>query len=265
MKRVISFLLTLAMVFSMLPVAAFATEQETIEAEEILSVQEEPVSSETEETVPAAPEETEATEPVPVQLQTLVETYQPASGDADNDALLEGYLYQSFYGGISLFGVAAYAQLDEYGQFIYSEMKSSIEAIAAGNRISSVITLDLTGMNFSGTSLEVLFEELHLDKVLDALLHDCPYELYWYDKTGVTRYSGSGYGIDDEVCLTEIVVTMPVTADLRGDGYTDEAPVVNVGGVNTSAAVAEARTIVEAAAGMPVYEKLDYFKDHTDF
>ena len=294
------------MVFSMLPVQAFATQQhedlpteglcehhtahtescgyaadqpcgyvcgecgaaeETQAAEETEAVLESEAAAETEAAeVPAAepeeflPEQTEAPAPQPVSVQ---EEYIPG-GDPEEAALaLEAYLQMAFYGrgSVSFFGTAAYDELNAYAQCLYNGLKTAVTKIASGERASTVITVNVSSMNTSASSLSQITPLFTVSTVLDALLHDCPYELYWYDKTSATSisYSGSSCG-NGMVSLSSITITMPVTQDLRGSGYTSSAPVADVSGVNAAAAAEAAQQIVNSCAGQSAYEKLNTFK-----
>ncbi|MCI7766790.1 MAG: hypothetical protein MSJ26_02255 [Oscillospiraceae bacterium] len=58
---------------------------------------------------------------------------------------------------------------------IYDLLLPEIKKIASGDRASSSITVSYTRENSSDTN--------SLSKVMAALRNDCPYELYWFDKT----------------------------------------------------------------------------------
>ena len=76
---------------------------------------------------------------------------------------------------------------------------------------------------------------VNVEKVLDALLADCPYEMYWYDKTqgfssllvGMT-YNGTYLRIadyDNAVCTFRFCVA----ADYSADGNIGKAEIVRSG------------------------------------
>ena len=258
MKRILSFLLSLAMIFSMLPVSAFAAEEQPEEttavteaAEETTAPAEETTAPAEETTAPAAPAAEEGSEPV--QEQTVeTGTYVPTVSLADSDTLLEGWLYKQFYGGISLYGVAAREQLTDAGKVLYDGLKAEIEKIAAGEETSAKVTAVVSSAG--ATSID----DFQVDVVLDALLHDCPYELYWYDKTDWTSY---GWSTLSDGTIYSIDFIMPVVEDLRGDGYSESSPVADVSGVNAANAAENAQAIVTKYAGLSTYEKLAGFKN----
>lgn len=91
---------------------------------------------------------------------------------------------------------------------VYAKLKENIEAIAMGNRQSTEMTYDfsefpdyITQFEYtaeelgipaivengaiSQTAMNAITEKLALksDEIIDALVADCPYDFYWYDKT----------------------------------------------------------------------------------
>lgn len=296
MKRLLALILSFAMLISAVPIAVFAQEQEDVLAavglcphhsehtdscgylqegscgyicEECVSVLTEETEENTEEedwqeiaSAQTVVEETVAEE-TSADILIAEETYCPGGEEGEEEILLEGYLYKSFYGdsGISLFGVAAYNALDANKQCLYNGMKSAIEDIAAGRRISSVISVDVSERNVSASSLDAAKAKFAAGVVLDALLHDCPYELYWYDKTSGTRISFSYFNSGGKYTITNITLTLPVVKDLRGFGYQDTYPIVDLSGVKAAQAAEAAQKIVASAKGKTAYEKLKLFHD----
>ena len=253
MRRVISFLLCFAMIFSMLPVGALASETQP---EETVAVTE-PVEESTAaaEALPETEPETEVMasgeeeEPETVHSGVLM----PGDGSADNDVLLEGWLYQQFYGKVSTFGVAASRQLNSYGKVLYDGLKKCAAAVASGEETSTVFEVVVEKAGSKDIN------DFQLSQVIDALLHDCPYELYWYDKTSGTSYGWSNYG---DGTIYSITLRMPVVEDLQGSGYDINEPVADVSlAVEAAQAVQTAHAIAEKYAGQSTYEKLVAFRD----
>ena len=99
---------------------------------------------------------------------------------------------------------------------------------------------------------------------VDCLMHDCPYELYWYDKT-----SGCGYQIERYNYTPEWFQLASGGVELSFAVARDYAPGGAAGGylLNTrktgaaSRAAASARQVVEACAGMGDYERLLAYRD----
>lgn len=128
----------------------------------------------------------------------------------DNDELFSGYVQQRFdreiYGDISLFGLNAGDRLtpNSIDKTVYEKLKEEIRKVADGERDSLIFTIDtgleslnwsidelgLSGKEYTQMELQQailnklkLPETFDFNKVFYCLLTDCPYELYWFDKT----------------------------------------------------------------------------------
>ncbi|MBQ1820280.1 MAG: hypothetical protein II117_01625 [Clostridia bacterium] len=135
--------------------------------------------------------------------------------------------------------------------YIEQEFKKQIKQIASGNRTSSVLTI-----TFPDNTCYIY--DISGEKIFKALLLDCPYELYWFDKT---------VGVDpDPVCypssyyVMELIWSFTVAKDYRESG--------NVYTVNSSKvtaakkAVENANKIVTKYAAKNDYDKLlGYFNE----
>lgn len=146
-----------------------------------------------------------------------IETY--VNGDIpDNDELFSGYVEQVFGNGegVSLYGSKAGDGLNASAKHMYDLLKADIAKVAEGKLSSSVFTYTTEDIDFKtswtaaelGVSSIVVNGEINKDATatiekyikkkciadistyIDALLADCPYELYWYDKVSGT---GSSY------------------------------------------------------------------------
>lgn len=138
----------------------------------------------------------------------------------DNAELYEGYLYREvcdpFHGGVSFFSVLAREELSAPEVHVYDGIKPLIEKVAAGTLTNAQFVIPVEDLP-AGYQSYFTFEELGITKlaeggyltpeatealfnavygdfnlVLEALLHDCPYDFYWFDKTskgggGLTR------------------------------------------------------------------------------
>lgn len=181
----------------------------------------------------------------------------------DNDELLEGFLYQGMNRGISLFGVTAYQRLNPTEQKIYNALLPDIRKIAAGTRSNTELTVgqDVFGPGMSWDTLSG-----YLSNVTDALLLDCPYEFYWFDKTradgtpGGWEYSGELSG--DYVLAARVkfyVAAAYQSTSVTGD---DKYFTTDTGKTSAAAATpAKAQAIVDQYAGRSDYEKLLGYKN----
>ena len=121
----------------------------------------------------------------------------------DNDALFEGYLGMLFYGDYgqmpaSLDLEEQFQLLNEDEKKFYKHLKTKITQIAEGNETSTQINFADTGVKLTADSRQQLDEKLadfRLKQVY-LILADCPFELYWCDKTAGISFS---YGICNRI------------------------------------------------------------------
>ena len=257
LKRMISLLLCLAMAVTMLPMQTIATEtEEPTELVEEL----EPTANETKETEPAT-EVTEATEEFAAAVEETmgsVEASQPAD-DAlelktaeymdgpgyDAEELYEGYLNQLFFGKeeSSTFGILARERLSTSSKYAYDRLKEAIIQIASGQRSSAQVDVW-----FSSVGLTFDYDEWA--KVFDALVHDCPYEMYWYWGC-IISYNSSR--------CTYLLQPRP---NYKGYNFNQYAPTVNVTEARRAAtAAANASSVVSQYASYGDYDKLCAYAD----
>ena len=198
-------------------------------------------------------------------------TIVPETDLPDNEELFTGYVEQQFYsnGGISLYGLSAGRGLNEQGKNLYDFLKEEIKNVAAGTTVSTVFIVDADTLkswnatiSFNTTDTEAasasFWEQFEMGKILDALLHDCPYELYWFDKTsGINMYS-SLQGIENSITIDYIKIIFAV-AENYGDPESNTVDGTKAIVANT--AVANAQSIVTANADKSDYEKLLAYRD----
>ena len=248
-KKTLALLLVLVMLLGLAAPSAMAAEQEdpALTAEESVQEQEEVAVTET------------------------VDTSDIAL--ADNDELFAGYVNQLLYpsrGGVSLlanWGSSA-GVLNANERDIYNQLKGEIEDVAA-NGGSTVFQLTAPNITWNTTASG---EELKTEAaqkfgsavstrdILNCLLVDCPYELYWYDKTN-TGGTGWSYGIragSGVAMITSLTATLYVAQDYQGGNNTT----VNASKVTAAkTAAGNAQAIVSKYAGLSDYEKLKGYKD----
>ena len=185
-----------------------------------------------------------------------------------------------------LAGTAGRATLTEKEQLVYDFLKENINLAAEGKQDSSVFTLDAAALRaweqkgiqitwtkedfgaetISNVSLvyERFFAQFDLAKVLEALVHDDPYSLYWFDKSAGVSYTYSSTG--DKVggkyvqyTMYALSFTFPVSAAYRSGS--------SITAINTAkasaakAAAANAQAIVDRYSGKSDFEKLAGYRD----
>lgn len=120
-----------------------------------------------------------------VQPDPMVEAASiSSSSDAlGNDELFAGYVEQTFYTDRYEAMLARYGEtvLSGANLQVYNRLRTEIAKVANGSLNSSVFEIDISdlGVTYSGGSLQ----GVNTRAILDALLADLPYELYWFDKT----------------------------------------------------------------------------------
>lgn len=173
---------------------------------------------------------------------------------SDGEELLDGYIYQLFYGKTVAYRRKAGDLLTGNEKRVYDALVPFIRQIAAGERSSTVIAF---GHSFEGypVDVEISFERTGLDLniLTKALLMDLSYELYWYDKTAGTGFSGISSNV-----LEYGRIAFPVSENYRG---TEEFTVDCRQAREAAVAAGKSAAIISKYADSTDYEKLLGYKD----
>ena len=169
----------------------------------------------------------------------------------------------------------------------YGLLKGDIQDVAAGRRTSTTfeVTAEQLGVQgqrwtaedlgvaavvangaITSEAIQALSKLLicDVDYMLDVLLADLPYDLYWYDKTVGTSYGGMSFGAISQGGVYALYVSntsnlhfsFTVHADYAAGTYvTDPARVQTA-----NAAVERAHVIVSAHAAEGDFDKLDSYR-----
>lgn len=286
-KSFLSLLLAVIMTVSLLQMANQATAVHAEEASpEVVQEDAGTVSGQQED----IQEEVSADAAEPSQEETILTentvTYVPDPGTLpDADELFAGYVEEQFYGdgaspatgsgdglsvrrspSMSLFysGVQAFAN---YGGSIftgraldvYQQLDQKIAEVAAngGNTRFTVTLADpITGAT-QGEAEQLLSTEVNLNTLLDSLLADNPYDLYWYDKTAGTRMSYN-ISIGQQATISQIIFEFYVAVEYQ------EGSNLAVSTSKATAAGNAAQTAQGIAAqyvGLSPYAQMSAFKD----
>jgi len=268
-----------------------AVEAPTETVEETTAVTQAPVEEETEPEEEAEPvetvtgnasapamdsvaEETEVTEPEEEIITVHTGHAVPSiSGLPSDKELFAAYANNVLYGnGAVTLGTAAYDALPEGNvKLAYEALKPIIQDIAAGKRSSATVTMgySFTNINFGDgaadypAEVEIAFTGTSFtnedcDQLLNALLADMPYELYWFDKTIGMYCEYFWVGNRMQIELYFCVAANYAQDNLIGGFEVDTAV---TGAASAVAATAE-KVAKDNVAGMTDYEKLVYFKDY---
>lgn len=286
-KSFLSLLLAVIMTVSLLQMGNQATDVHAEEASpEVVQEDAGTVSGQQED----IQEEVSADAAEPSQEETILTdntvTYVPDPGTLpDADELFAGYVEEQFYGdgaspatasgdglsvrrspSMSLFysGVQAFANyggshLSGRNLQIYNSLKTSILNVAANGGSTTFTVLLDSPITWAGdlSQAEAQFNaNVDFYGIIDCLLVDHPYELYWYDKTVGTKVSYSASSIGQQASITEIIFTFTVAAAYQeGNNLTVSAAQATAAG---NAALA-AKGIADQYAALSPYEQMSAF------
>ena len=195
----------------------------------------------------------------------VTETIYPEEGILpDNEELFAGYIDQTFFGnrGISLLssthhGVALGTAMEK----VYESLRTKIAAVADGSTSSTAITMYGLSIDLGAAGMEEMKSKFSdtMALLLDCILADCPYELYWFDKTKGFNYN---YSYNASYKITSITVRFSVASAYAGDTrYTTDTAKTQA----ASLVAANAKTIVERHTDKSDYNKLlAYYQEICD-
>lgn len=190
----------------------------------------------------------------------------------DSNELFAGYAEQTLYPDrVATFGISAKARLDERNKSLYDAVKRNIEKIANGETDSAVFQVDTDALKNIQTSYPNsstvgadFWSQFDYKTIFNALLHDCAYEFYWFDKTiggGATGFQISHDPGTDIISFNAIDFSFQVAKDYQPHEYDAKNPKVNI--AKTGAAknvVTAAASIVKQYSDLSDYEKLSAYK-----
>ena len=254
-------------------------------------------ATESANTVTQSSESDEVIAVLPPEMETV---RIDASKLPDNDTLLEGFLEKELKEQIAENNAESTAKsgsrralmraiprsqamnLSGNDLAVYNWLKVAISEVANGtrNRTDFVIPVsvlnngktsytseELGGADLSTSPGQAIFWnkfKFNLDVVIDALLADCPYDFYWFDKTAKCSSSLFSASVSTgRMWLPDnasFMVNLPVSADYSTSGYTDTFAVDTDKTIAASSAVANATAVVNSASGTD-YDKLVYYRD----
>lgn len=159
----------------------------------------------------------------------------------DNDTLFAGYVDRLFGVGTAPLFEARNVGGDLTGASLtlYDGLKRFVKEVAAGERASTVYTCDDEGLS-----------RADIYNVINCLIADCPYELYWFS----SNYNTLHWSSQDQRTLTLSFYVSSGYAD--GDFSVDTATVSRA-----QTAAANARTIVDRYAASADFDKLAGYRD----
>ena len=178
----------------------------------------------------------------------LVGHYQ-SQGGYDNDALFAGYVDMLFGKNDSL-GIQSNGwvgdRLTGPVANAYNYLVKKVGKVAAGTLTDTRITIPSSVLP---TYMDVQTVFNAMSDIIDALLLDCPYHMFWYDKTQGVWYGTSG-GL--------LSIHFNVASEYAAGMYKTNAAKIK----SVHVAVTRAKNVVKRYAGASDYEKLCGYRDY---
>ena len=144
----------------------------------------------------------------PVLIEAEIEEEISVKGGKTADEAAAQFIDRVMSGAgkaVGMRGAAGYAALGEREKRLYNQLKPLITATANGQNSSTEFAVPISEVfekdTYSYDEVEEgatelpekwLTKLLDIPKVMDALLADCPYDLYWFNKTKGYSYGTSG-------------------------------------------------------------------------
>ncbi len=272
--------------FAAVQVEAANVESVTVETEAAVA---DATSAEMEEaevaTVDAATAETEVAEETEETVQAAPAEISGDDTGLTGDELFSRYVQRQLYRGMIMFSTRYGEDRfdDPYNLSLYLYLKDRVTGLASdgGSAVITITEDDLEEGFLSFPELETTAETVRDDvatafkkrfaiaDVVSALLFDCPYELYWYDKStdGACRweysfaYSKYSSGEVTNVRLKSITIRFQVAEGYRVEEYQAGQPAVSEDVALVSKAIARANQIVKENENLSDMDKLTAYKE----
>ncbi len=226
-----------------------------------------------------------------LSFMTPMQKTSMAGGAVSSQELLNGFVQQLFDESLNAGSKTRSGadMLSEPDKKLYAALKSKIKDIAEGKLLDSEIDipisdltdkLEWTKADIDGTDIIVddkfnleAFKKvidkigINVSRVIEALLVDCPYELYWFDKTAGLQWdfgaaSAETEGDDCKLTLKgPFHIVMYVSADYaEQENATKTTKLKDVVSAVTKS-IAKAQSIVDQYTGKSVLERLVAYRD----
>ena len=236
--------------------------------------------------------ETTAQEGATVCAETTIDP--GAEEQPDNDGLFAGYVEKVLYGDLiedsSPFRAPAANRLTGVNASLYKKLKAFVSTIAEEGGDTTItftpgdlgiakktftrseLDMDcpllITGSDGKTTFAEGVIEAICLrmfdaSAIFNALLADCPYELYWFDQSNGWQNGIQGSSSNNSITVTQISFTLYVSPDYAETNadhtYNPERMDSSIP-EKVAAAKTKANSIVEKYAGKSDFEILDGYR-----
>lgn len=210
-----------------------------------------------------------------------------------------GYIHQKMYPARLRAPLPSGYRLEGTDRYLYDQLRTKIAKVAAGELSEAIFSFPASAVydkvNYSAADLgvesimangaitpeartaisSIVTQAFDYSRIFSCLLADCPYEMYWYDKTvgciveyPSFRYTSSTVFLDGNVTFSLAVSEEYRAAGVEPTEFTINGEKVyrycNVGtqwGQSVTTAVRNARAIVNRYEELDDYERLTAYKD----
>ena len=175
---------------------------------------------------------------------------------------------------------SAKSKLNAHSQNLYNHITTQIQQVAIGEKSETTFTISKStltswGVKTKWTASEIgqstitleevqplFLEQFSVSKFLSALLHDHPFEMYWFDKTEGILQQTSASTTPTYVDIETLSISFGVCEEFRTAVYDEEAPTIDTSKTQPAIlALENAKQIVNDYEALNDYQKLSAYKN----
>ncbi len=215
---------------------------------------------------------------------------EKADGEKNRQALVEGYIEKTLYAGTKITATRSVQlagnNLTGTNKKLYLALSDQIAQVAAGTLTSTVFTFPaedvydqltytkeelgvetlVAGNSFTDEAIEAVsnvLKSFDLGEILHALMADCPYELYWYNKAqgGGCQIEYPGFGTNGYTVtlVGDVTIKMSVAQEYASEaGPYQTDPTV---GQTVNTAAQNAQDIADQYKDLDDFARLTAYKN----
>lgn len=165
-------------------------------------------------------------------------------------------------------------------QKLYEYLNPQLKQVASGTKQEAKVVIDSetfsawgvktqwTGTELDKTIISIndvakpFLDQFEISNVIYALLHDMPFEMYWYDKTKGVLESAQGTPQSTTVEVVAFTMLFSVCQEYQANGYSTNNPIVDTTKTQTAlTALNNAKQIVETYKDLSDYQKINAYKN----
>ncbi len=171
-------------------------------------------------------------------------------------------------------------KLNIHAQNLYDFLTEKIKKVASGEISETKFVISETTLKSWGAKTrwtaselgqdtvtvnqvqELFFDQFSTQKLLSALLHDHPFDLYWFNKTDGISQQISVSSTSTYVDINKLTVTLGISEEFKASVYNPDNPTVDVSKTQeANLALENAKQIVSDYASLNDHQKLNAYKN----